>query len=146
MARDDSDGARAAFSGELGDADVLRGVLATIDGQVLILTPEGYIAAANRLGGGLIESEVVGQSLFDLLSSGQHAAVEAALREVAGSGQQREIELTAIGKLEPAPYRIRIGPIRRQGAHHGFVVALTELAAVRGMQAELRESRDKLRI
>jgi PAS domain S-box-containing protein len=145
MARDDSDAARA-LSGELGDAELLRGVLATIDDQVLIVTPEGYIAATNRLGPGLTDGEVVGQNLLDFLASGKRAEIDAALRDVAMTGEQREIELTAIAKLEPAPYRMRIGPIRQQGAHHGFVIALTELAAVRGMQAELRESRDKLRI
>jgi len=146
MAWDDRDGSLAAFSGTLGAAEVLRGVLATVDDCVLVTTPEAIVAASNRTSDDLGGRSLVGTRLHDLVAFEQRKLLESTLAQVAERGELRQIELSLLAPLEPGPARLRIGAIRREAELLGFVIDVRELAGVRGMEAELRESKNKLRI
>ncbi|HEV8246446.1 MAG TPA: PAS domain S-box protein, partial [Polyangiaceae bacterium] len=130
----------------LASEDVLRGLLGATQDCVVSLTLDGLIASVNRPLPGLGQRAVVGQRLSDLLSPGQRERLESVLREVAHGGQIHELEVSFPGVAQQSECVLRIGPISSGLRLVGYIVVTSDFAARRGIEAELRESQNKLRI
>ncbi|HVJ20615.1 MAG TPA: PAS domain-containing protein, partial [Polyangiaceae bacterium] len=146
MAREITDSGLEAFCAVPGSEEILRAVLTTSSDYVVLLSRDARVVAFNRLPAGVTASGVIGASALEFVASEHRALLDATLREVAEHGEERQVEFTSGGKIDREPYRARIGPLFRQGELHGYVISSTELGALRGTEAELRENKDKLRI
>ncbi len=99
----------------------------------------------NRIPAGvdITEDDLIGESVFDFLTSEHHDGFRRACQQVIETGEVADYEVQ--GKLSRNWYASWIAPITRDGEIVGFVMTSTNITARKQAEIELQESEERFR-